>query len=395
MIHALIGPPATGDGYYDREEEVREVLKHLENGSVILVAPRRFGKTSIMLRVKELLVQRGHLAFYLEVEWIDNIVTFLTEVFARLREEAKIKDRIQSKFAGLLNGLLGSIDELSIYDFKIRLKESLKHTWEDKGRELLSSLERDQRIVLIVDELPLMLLNMRKAGLQNHELLRFLQWLRSIRQSCPNTRFLLGGSVGFEHIIHEIGAEALATVNDTARIRVRPFSQEVAKNFVKELLESEGIEASDVIVDDILTVIGVPIPYFIQILVMAVRETTAEGAKVESGLARQAYEKKFLSPEYRSYFDHYINRLEIYYDRVEVNAAKKILTDIAKKGKSTNRELYNIYVASTQSQDYDRFTLLMSRLENDFYVSRTEEVYSFASGVLRDIWLGHYGVISV
>jgi len=44
------GKPVTGDDLIDREEIVEEIVKNAKRGqSLILVAPRRYGKTSVIL----------------------------------------------------------------------------------------------------------------------------------------------------------------------------------------------------------------------------------------------------------------------------------------------------------------------------------------------------------
>lgn len=44
------GKPVTGDDLTDREEIVEEIVRNIKGGqSLILVAPRRYGKTSVIL----------------------------------------------------------------------------------------------------------------------------------------------------------------------------------------------------------------------------------------------------------------------------------------------------------------------------------------------------------
>jgi len=48
-----VGSPATGDDFIDRERETAFILSTIEKDHVMLVAPRRFGKTSIMLNIEK------------------------------------------------------------------------------------------------------------------------------------------------------------------------------------------------------------------------------------------------------------------------------------------------------------------------------------------------------
>jgi len=50
MISITIGPPVTGEEFFDREELLHEIWEILGKGSILLTAPRRVGKTSLVLR---------------------------------------------------------------------------------------------------------------------------------------------------------------------------------------------------------------------------------------------------------------------------------------------------------------------------------------------------------
>ena len=49
----IIGPPVVGDDLYGRDYELARLWEHLENGEhILMLAPRRVGKTSLMLELK-------------------------------------------------------------------------------------------------------------------------------------------------------------------------------------------------------------------------------------------------------------------------------------------------------------------------------------------------------
>ena len=50
----IIGPPVVGDDLYGRDYELARLWEHLENGEhLLMLAPRRVGKTSLMLELKQ------------------------------------------------------------------------------------------------------------------------------------------------------------------------------------------------------------------------------------------------------------------------------------------------------------------------------------------------------
>ncbi len=87
-----VGNPAIGDDFIDREKEIAQILAALKKDSVLLIAPRRFGKTSIMRRLKELLDQEG-ISVFLEVEDVYTPQRFVSEIVMALVENEKINKK--------------------------------------------------------------------------------------------------------------------------------------------------------------------------------------------------------------------------------------------------------------------------------------------------------------
>src|SRR3972149_4729695 len=62
------GNPAIGADFIDREKEIAQILAALKKDNVLLIAPRRFGKTSIMRRMEKELIEQDIISVFLEVE---------------------------------------------------------------------------------------------------------------------------------------------------------------------------------------------------------------------------------------------------------------------------------------------------------------------------------------
>lgn len=65
-MNITIGPPVTPDDFFNREEIIENLWDTLEHHSVLLAAPRRVGKSSLMLK----LIMEPRAAF--EVLWLDG-----------------------------------------------------------------------------------------------------------------------------------------------------------------------------------------------------------------------------------------------------------------------------------------------------------------------------------
>ena len=389
MVHLTVGSPVEGKDFYGRDELIKLIWERLEKNNLLLAAPRRFGKTSIMLNLRDN-PRRNWRVFLLDTEWVKNPGEFIAELVAELSKENKAREFFEKVWRKLRD----SIDEVSLAEFKIKLKEDISDRWREKGRELLKIVEKiDQKFLFVVDEFPLMVKRMMD---KDRELaVNFLEWFRALRQgsnSLKNSHFIIGGSIGIERLINKLGAAY--TINDLEQIKVSTFSKDVATSFIIELFKSEGRTVNHLMVDKILELIGPPVPYYIQILVSEmIKEARLENVRVSPEQAARVYKKRVLGVECKTYFDDYYQRLSRYYTPQEEKIVKTLLKALAKVDSISSRNLFNIYMdASNQKGSYEDFALLMNDLVRDFYAEFESEnhTYSFASKVLKDWWLIHY-----
>jgi hypothetical protein len=286
-------------------------------------------------------------------------------------------------------------------DVRIGLKESLKNDWQEGGRKLIMHLQRfDGKVMFILDELPELIKHIAKNRGDNIAV-NFLHWFRSIRQmpELSHIRWLVGGSIGIEHVLEKIGA-GVKTINDFAVIRVEPFSVIEGQAFIKALLKKEGqiqrINRS--ILNKLIETIGVPVPYFLQILVReSLYEMNKQNRKsLTVEIIEKAYEERVLGPTSRTYFQHYYTRLKEYY-AIEIEAiAKRLLIEIAKQSKVKKPALFRLFNQECKGTlNANDFSYLMTDLENDFYISYDQEgdSYQFTTKVLRDWWLRYYDIV--
>jgi AAA+ ATPase superfamily predicted ATPase len=396
MTYRTAGPPVIGEAFFDREECLEKINAILKKGSVMLVAPRRFGKTSIMLAVRDRLIKKGVLALYLDVEWISTASDFITEIIYRL-SEAKGKafpDWVKGLPKGLLDSLKIHVQEVETPFFRVKMREDLKDEWEEKGREILKIIKKQDQVVLLIDELPLMLHNMRSKGRKLSELLGFLYWLRYIRIEA-GIRIIAGGSIGIDHILADL--KAVASFNDVERVFVGPFSEGDARRFIALAFKTEHLDIEQICIDKLLQILGEPIPYFIQILISSILDELriSKQHKLTPEAIERAYRQRILGVEFRPYFEHYFQRLSIYYSPTEAEIAKRLLKRLALEGEISAKKLFGLYCEIANKRDPEQFRTLMDDLENDFYVRYDGEngAYRFATGILKDLWLRRYEVL--
>ena len=404
MVKNIVGTPARGADFFDREELVALLWKRLETGNILLAAPRRFGKTSVMYRLLDR-PEPGWKPIHVDAESIREPVNFviaLLDALMRDREMHRFLISSWQSLGGWIRGLLDGVEVGTPWDVsvKIELKEKIQDTWQEKAEELLGRLcdyDRTLKILFIIDELPLMLHLFRDNEVSDRDTRAFVYWFRKLRTDpligLTNCRFLVGGSVGIDPYLSRLGA--IDSFNDFERITLSEISPAMAETFMKDLLMSREIALSNASLKHCLSLIGSPIPYFIQVFVAEIANELAQRpASLGPKRLEELYQDRVLGASCKSYFQHYYDRLR-YYDKEEEQAAKALLRELALAyPESLSRAHMTAVYRRTlgESATDDRFAGLVGILENDFYIRyRTEEGgYIFASKVLCDWWRRYY-----
>lgn len=395
----VIGNVAKGRDFWDREHEVQAIWKALEKGSVLLKAPRRFGKTSVMYSVYENPAPDCK-TFFLDTEGMGEPQDFISALITKSLSDSVIRKKAAS-LVKRLSGLFEKIEEIEFADVRLKLKEKVGIHWQEQGTDLIKQLsEYEGNVLFVVDELPMLVQNIaRKSGPE--AACDFLNWFRALRQTpeMGKVRWLAGGSIGIEHVLNMVNA-GVKTINDFEMLKIGPFSVDVAAKYIRELLINEGKmkRISPDVIKEFLHLIGAPVPYFIQILVKeSLYEMERRGAKTLSGdIIKKAYREEVLGPASRTYFEHYFTRLKDYYDDKMEHVAKRLILEVARNASVGKSDLFKLFRIASQGNLSDEvFSYLMTDLENDFYViyDNDKGQYYFSTNILRDWWLRYHDLV--
>ncbi|RJQ49195.1 MAG: hypothetical protein C4538_02580 [Nitrospiraceae bacterium] len=394
----VIGNIAKGKDLWDRHEEIKSIWRALEKSSVLLKAPRRFGKSSIMYHLYEN-PQPDCTVFFHDTEGMKSPEDFITGIMANALVDSRFKKFLKSTVKWGKN-IFKLVEEVDVAEVRIKIRDGIKDNWQEKGLELISTLrEFDRRIIFILDELPMLVQNIEKKH-NPQTAFDFLHWFRSVRQmpDMEKIRWIVGGSIGIEHILERIKA-GTKTINDFHILSVGAFSIEDGTAYVKALLKNEGQLAriQPAIIEKILDIVGAPVPYFLQILVYeSLNEMRLKQRTLNKEIIERAYFEKVLGPASRTYFEHYFTRLKDYYDEHCEHVAKRLILEVARKGKVDKNHLFKLFRQTCKGKLTDEiFSHLMTDIENDFYVSYSvnTKTYSFTTNVLREWWLRYYDLV--
>ncbi|HOI13812.1 MAG TPA: hypothetical protein PLG75_08135 [Methanoculleus sp.] len=384
-----VGSPATGDDFIDRERETAFILDTIEKDHVMLVAPRRFGKTSIMRKIERDFESRHKPCVFLEVESINSPGEFVTDLVTALVEcgGAGHKTRIFSALEKAFTRLQENIDEIETPVFRAKLRSRLRaefsNDWLGKAKRLDTIFAGiDCPVCIILDEFPVAIQNMEADDAR-----KFLHWFRRLRQVSPNVRFIVGGSVSIDHVVYGVGGTPV--INDFRRVGIGGFEESVAQSVIERVFRGEEWEYSPEIGRAVLDCVGDPcIPYFLMIVLSGLKEEVEiSGAPPSSALVERVYNKRILGSEGRHYFEHYSRRLRITYSDEEAKAARAILSRVSAAEPLPAAIAYDIFRRSTGSESEDAFRALLAQLNHDFYVTmETPGELRFYSKMLRDWW---------
>lgn len=219
-----------------REGEIARYWKILRRQSLILGGERRIGKTHIV-RKMHAYCEEGFVTFYQQLEKVHSILELIRAVYGaldvRLSPAKKIKQQAVSAWMTLVPQRVGAL-ELP------QARSNWKQLLTTAIKDMLDLAEPGQRIVLIWDELPLMLYNLRKRE-GGDVAIQLLDLLRALRQEHgTRLRFLFTGSIGLHLVLRSLRGDgnANAPTNDMYAETVPPMADDEVRELTRLLLGS-------------------------------------------------------------------------------------------------------------------------------------------------------------
>ena len=400
-IHLVVGQKATGDDFFDREALMDSLWTCLPRQSVELIAPRRFGKSSVMQRLGDY-PRKGCRVVLIDCEAFahpQEVVQALAAAVAPLDAAGRAAQKLDGARRGI-QGALGRLrsGKVGPTGIEVNLADPSHSSWSvSVGSILQYARSHTGPTVVVLDEFSMMLENcLRHRRIEQSLAINLLTWLRRLRQQQGEDvalAFVIGGSISLQYWLRRLGVSAM--MNDLQRLEVEPFDGSTAGGFVLALLESEHLRYEPTVPSAILREIAPALPYWIQALVLALAHDACRNRIVTPHDVSRLYREQILGPAGRQYFQPFDERLGNY-DPAEANAARRLLTYLARDesvGSVPRETLATIYTQASGSEAPEAFDAVMADLESDFYVHYEEETkgYVFKHKVLRDWWLRWHG----
>lgn len=387
-----------------RDGFIGELWNSLDRQHVVLTAPRRTGKTSVMTHLLERPCE-GWSVLLLNVQDTSHPVDF----YLQLLDEFNTRDpatfrKLWHQGGSLIGKALSRVESLECGSLKVALRESdaeLSAKWKERLDDLLDRIRKtERRVLIILDELPDMLLAMQK---NDAELLReFLGWFRRQRltpkPSQERIRWLIGGSVNLTATLDAIGL--LDRMNDPMILPLPVFTDKQVAEFVRIMLGGQGCAFGNTVPKEVAKRLGRPIPLFLQMATQELyRIARREKRKVTVADVSKVFGALVVSIEARDKLQHYYSRVARYYGAL-ATPAHALLNTLCLSSEAVSRRALKVKFEKIRHDEgiaqpaHDRertFNELMLHLENDFYIEEVEEGrYDFASGLLKAWWRKYY-----
>lgn len=385
----VIGVPARGESFFPRDKEIRKILEKLDDGNNLnIAAPRRVGKTSILLNLLDF--NKGGFTYtYVDSEDIDSEAEFFRRIQRELlrteaiRSSRKLKNLFESghKFLSKVKGIkvMGQSIEFAEADTIVDPKEDLIN--------LLSGLELEDNkgLVVLLDEFPQTIQNIiDKSPMDLGPVRRFLQANREIRQNpeiSRKVRFILTGSIGLNHTVAEIGMTAF--INDLNSVEIGALTDEEGLQLLEELFQPKGISAHEETKRYLLKKIEWLIPFHIQLLVQEILCIATFGCSVNKQEVDRAFDA-IIQQRNEGHFNHYYSRLKRQFKGVEFSYAADLLDALAVKGTVGKAEIFDLATKHGLDQ---RWRNIINILIYDGYLSFDgADRYQFNSPIVKMWW---------
>jgi hypothetical protein len=237
----IYGPPVQEDDFINRVEEIKRLTSIIESFDytspvhIEISAPRRIGKTSLILEVGRRLKESGYTFLNIDLLSFHNITAAVEEIRNKVIESLPYTQAAIKMFAGYLKNIrLGMPKKLSVSDKGITVDgmdnifSLYKPSWKETLTELFTFLRnnRDRRFVISLDEIGF--IRNVKDREDAQEFLSSLEKELSLKNTPP---FIINGSQNFLFLLCEISGDVSALwKRKLLKFKVPNFSHNVTQH---------------------------------------------------------------------------------------------------------------------------------------------------------------------
>lgn len=363
--------------YIPLEDIVDRTIKTLQSGKhIILSGHRRIGKTMLMQHIEQTVVD-PFIATYLIVESVDTLDEFYRKILVHLTDRERLISRMEALGLSAKRWLKQiNIEEIGT---KVRFGNPKDIDFRYEFELFLQKLNLDRPIILMLDEFPQALENIREIEGEN-QVRKLLSGMREIRQHPQfkdKIRFLFAGSIGLQNVVEGLGMTK--HINDLRGISMRPFTHDEADRNLNEQLNKKQIYAESSAIQYIKQRIDRLTPYYLSLLL-----DELPGPNIDKSDIDRAFQSML---GHRNNFEHWHNRMKPQALKPEEYRFCKNLLNMASDPNKPVITISEISNLAVEREVIDELQRLLNILVHDGYLVKDEtKSYRFISPVLRSWW---------
>ena len=262
------GTIVKGSNFYDRKEECARIVNTLSGGNnMVLYAPRRFGKTSLVFKAIEQLEKAGFICIY-----FDFMPVYSPESFVRLYTKAlSVKQSNLNKFAQLFSSIIKAIRPVLTFGQDGQPELSIDFANMEVNEPVISQLlditemmaGENKRVIVFFDEFQ------EVDKLKN---INFEALLRSKVQQQQKTNYLFFGSK--THLLKEMfNDKKKAFYNSASQMSIGPLPQRETIEFLRTKFSESNIYLDEETAKYLIST-AADIPHYIQFLASEIWQNT-------------------------------------------------------------------------------------------------------------------------
>ena len=346
---------------YGRRKSVERAASQLKSGRHLLLdEPRRFGKSSFaQLLTDELNSSGDGLGVYHSVQGDSTRLEFVESVLGAVRAMPGagkgVLDAVSSVLSGVEEVAAGPVSLSFAYERDPVAALRTVVAGIDKA-----AAKKGRRLVVCLDEVTETIAAIGRND--GHAPARqLLAELRRLRESHRNVSWVFTGSIGFHHVLRQIGTTE-SMINDMRRFDLGPLEPAWARWLAGSVLMGAGVErsaAGDPALREAIADATDGIPILVHMIGERVRD---RGIRMTTANVTQVLDECFGSSDQASNLTHLLTRLESYYGD-DAATAKWVLDRLA--GEPCTHAML---VDENGADD-----ALLDSLEADHYLHRDDE----------------------
>jgi hypothetical protein len=335
-----------------RDVIIAELWQRIQQGSVVITAERRMGKTSIIQKMN---AQRptNIIGDYQDLEGVTSPEGLVRSIYHKVYEVLSGQRQLKQGLQNLFKDWSGE----KLPQPKIGWQQNL----ELIIRDLSKPLDPEEVWVFFWDELPLAIDNIRRDH-GNSTAMSVLDTFRSIRQTYHNIRMVYTGSIGLHHVLGELRS---------AGYKNSPVNEGIA---------TEGLtEISEVIVQAVDR-----IPFYIHHLVASLRSQPQPLTVIA---VTQTLAKSLEDVNVWELGD-YAERIQKYYLEDKYEMAIQTLDELSIIDQTRSfSELLKLVGDQVSVTEKENFRQVLKLLILDHYISRNSDGnYYFRLQLIKKYW---------